>query len=145
MLETKLLFSNYLLGACVFHHRDFIQKLLDVDFFDKFLFYTNDFSQGFFPGYEEQGGYDFGEHLYPTLAAHYGGNIAELAKYVEREKKWHGYYEHFPVRFRPPLESLKLCENACIMHPVKNYNHPIRKYHRKKRGSQLDESDRNNP
>jgi len=135
IFETNFLFSHYLLGACVFHHRDFVKKLFEIDFFDKFLFYTNDFSKGFFPGYEEQGGYDFGEHLFPTLAAHYGGVVNELAKFTEADQKWHGYHEQFPIRFRPDIDVNY--KKASILHPIKDFLNPIRIYHRKLRGSSL--------
>ena len=134
MLKAEFNFSAYLLGCCVFYKSDFIRKLVEIDFFNRFLYLTNEFSKGFFPGYEEQGGYDLSEHLYPTLATHLGGKVAQLAVWSEASGAWAGEYKKFPFRFRPELEiSENLHEFASILHPVKNYNNAIRIYHRRKR------------
>lgn len=134
MLKEKIKYTGYLLGCCVFYHRNFFKKLAEVNFFERFLYLTNEFSQGFFPGYEEQGGYDLSEHLYPTLAAHYGGKIAQLANWSERTNKWSGYYDKFLCRFRPDLiENFDNYKGASILHPLKDYSNPIREYHREKR------------
>lgn len=119
----------YLLGCCLFFHRDFISKLNEINFFDRFLNLTNGFQEGFFPFY---GGYDLSEHMYPSLCRHMGGNIGVFASYTNSE--WHGSYQYFPCRFRPELDPIT--ENfpeASIMHPIKDLNNPIRVYHREKR------------
>lgn len=131
MLKVKLEKSHYLLGCCVFYKNSFIKKLVEIDFFEKFLYFTNEFSQGFFPGYAEQGGYDISEHLYPTLAIHYGGKVGQLAGWSEPYQKWFGNYKKYPLRFRPDLEESD--NEMCIAHPIKEYDNPIRLYHRKKR------------
>jgi len=131
MLKTKFRESHYLLGCCVFFKNTFIQKLLEINFFERFLYLTNEFSQGFFPQYESQGGYDISEHLYPTLAVHYGGKIGQLANWSETHQKWTGQFEKYPLRFRPDLE--EDYQNACLMHPLKTYDNPIREYYRKRR------------
>lgn len=121
----------YLLGCCQFMHRNFINKLKSINFFDRFLTMTNQFSEGYMPGYN---GYDISEHMYPTLARHFGGNIGVFATYDSINSKWHGSYEVFPMRWKPELDPLT--ENypeASIMHPLKTFEHPIRTYHREKR------------
>lgn len=52
--------SYYLLGACQFLSRKFMETLLEHDFFDRFLFLTADFPGPDFPGYR---GYDLSEHM----------------------------------------------------------------------------------
>jgi len=131
MLKTKIKESHYLLGCCVFYKNSFIKKLVDIDFFDKFLYLTNDFTEGFFPNYEEQGGYDLSEHLYPTLAVNYGGKVGQFATWSEPYQRWAGSYIKYPLRFRPELDHD--CTKASIMHPIKEYDNPIREYHRRKR------------
>lgn len=118
----------YLLGACLFFHRRFIDKLLEIDFFERFLHMTNGFSPGFVPKYE---GYDISEHMYPTLARHYGGNVGVFATWDG--KKWHGANRYFPVRWQPELEGDGDYKEASILHPLKSYEHPVRQYFRMKR------------
>src|SRR5208283_3754635 len=79
MLKIKLIRSHYLLGCCVFYKNVFIQKLSEVNFFEIFLYLTNDFSQGFFPNKQEV--YDISEYLYPTLAVCYGGKVGQFASW----------------------------------------------------------------
>lgn len=130
LIEQPIKTSYYLLGCCQFFHKNFIKKLLELDFFNKFLNLTNGFADGFFPFYS---GYDLSEHLYPTLCRHLGGNIGVFAHFDENAQ-WHGFYEYYPVRWRPELDAES--ENfpaASIMHPLKSNDHPIRVQHREKR------------
>lgn len=130
MLKTKINSSYYLLGCCLFFHKDFIIKLKEINFFERFLNLTNSFSEGFFPFYS---GYDISEHLYPTLCRHFGGNIGVFAHYDEN-KNWHGSYKNFPIRWKPELDpETENYSEACIMHPIKSFDHPIRVLHREKR------------
>ena len=130
MLEEPLKSSYYLLGCCMFFNKNFIKKLKEINFFDRFLNMTNSFSEGFFPFYD---GYDLSEHLYPTLCRHFGGNVGVFAHYDE-DQKWHGAYEYFPIRWRPELDpTTENFPNASIMHPIKSYDHPIRVLHRERR------------
>jgi hypothetical protein len=117
--------SDYLLGCCVFHHKKFIHKLLELDFFNKLLAFSNGFSKGFFPGFTE---YDLSEHIYPTMARQLGGKVGTFAKW---EDGWKGRYKQYPLRFKPDLD--ELFEEASIMHPLKEYDSDIRKYFRNKR------------
>jgi hypothetical protein len=119
----------YLLGCCQFFHRDFVEKLVEIDFFDKFLAATNQFSQGYLPGYN---GYDISEHLYPTLARKFGGNIGVFATY-EQPDRWHGSYKVFPMRWQPQLTEEDDYSEASLLHPVKDVNHPIRCKRREER------------
>ncbi|RDJ35110.1 MAG: hypothetical protein DWQ19_09760 [Crenarchaeota archaeon] len=132
IIDSKLGDSHYLLGCCVFYKKEFLNKLREVDFFDRFLLYTNEFEKGFFPGYEEQNGYDFGEHLFPTLANHYGGKIAQLANWHQIFEHWLGDFKHYPMRWKPELTWRENFAEASIMHPVKN-NLELRWFHRTKR------------
>lgn len=119
--------SYYLLGCCQFFHNKFMKKLCEIDFFDKFLNLTNQFSEGYMPQYSA---YDISEHLYPTLCRHFGGGIGVLASY-DQMGKWHGAYQYYPVRWRPDLHPVDDdFEEASIMHPLKDYDHPIREKHR---------------
>jgi hypothetical protein len=127
MLGEKFRSVYYLLGCCQFFHKDFIAKLVEIDFFDRFLFLTNEFPDGFFPAYT---GYDISEHLYPTLCRHFGGNVGVFATWDDQEK-WHGSYQYFPMRWKPELD--EIYEDASILHPVKEFSHPIRKRQRERR------------
>lgn len=119
--------SYYLLGCCQFFHNNFLRKLYEIDFFDRFLNLTNEFNEGYIPYYS---GYDVSEHLYPTICRHFGGNIGVLASY-DQMGKWHGAYEYYPVRWRPDLHPIDDdFSEASIMHPLKEYHHPIRERHR---------------
>lgn len=131
ILNIKLERSCYLLGCCVFYHGDFLRKLKSIDFFNRFLGMTNDFEQGFFPGYEEQMGYDFGEHLYPTLANYYGGQVRQFGK-------WHHFFEDWVgdrkmrMRWKPELSWDECMGNQSILHPVKE-NIDVRWFYQAKR------------
>lgn len=134
MLKIKLEESKYLLGCCIFHHKDFINKLKSINFFEKFLNWTNAFSQGYFPHYEEQGGYDLAEHLYPTLANYYGGKIEEFATWHQKFGVWDGNFKKYPMRWKPDLNAEnEYFEEAAIMHPIKDPDNLIRKYQQIKR------------
>lgn len=134
IVKMKFEESKYLLGCCVFYSGTFLRKLLDSDFFDRFLYYTNDFSRGFFPGYEEQGGYDFAEHLYPTLANSMGGKVRGMAYWQESPGIWRGSFRKYPLRWMPDLNPhSEHFPEATIQHPLKEYNHPIRQLERMRR------------
>lgn len=109
--------SYYLLGCCQFFHRDFLQKI--HDFFDTLLNATAGFNPGEIPWYN---GYDISEHLYPTLARYFGGNIGVFATYAVDQ--WHGSHKVFPIRFRPEIE--EIYPETSIIHPIKNHISPIR-------------------
>lgn len=130
MVGCKLTSCYYLLGCCQFFHKDFIKKLKEINFFDRFLSLTNEFPPGEFPGYD---GYDISENLYPTLARQFGGNIGVFSTWDE-EGNWHGSHEYFPIRWKPELDpETETFPKASILHPLKTYDHPIREYHRKAR------------
>jgi len=125
ILGKELDRSDYLLGCCVFYHNKFMKKLLELDFFNRLLSFSNGCSRGFFPEFKE---YDLSEHIYPTMAHHLGGKIGSFAKY---DTEWRGRYKQYPLRFQPDLD--ELFEEASIMHPLKNYDSEIRNFFRKKR------------
>lgn len=130
--KTKL---HYLLGCCVFYNSQFIKKLSEDNFFEKFLHLTNEYPKDFkfslFRGRQDLV-YDISEFLYPTLAVNYGGKVQELASW-NAEKGWIGNYDYYPMRFKPDLTECDPFKNACILHPLKNYENSVREFHRKNR------------
>lgn len=120
----------YLIGCCVFHKGEFLRKLLNIDFFERFLLATNDFSNGFFPDYE---GYDIGEHLYPTLANIMGGRVEEISGYELQYESWRGNYKKYPIRWKPDININENFNDASIIHPIKSIKNPIRQFYRCKR------------
>lgn len=131
----KKLEVHYLLGCCMFHSSAFMESLVKDNFFERLLTFTNfrtetinviNSSTG-----KQQMVYSLDEFLYPTLAVGYGGKVGEFACWSE-DSFWTGNYEHYPMRFRPDLFEQPF-PHACIMHPLKEYNNPIRTYHREKR------------
>jgi hypothetical protein len=130
LIQEKFKSSYYLIGCCLFFNKKFIKKLLEINFFERFLTLTNSFESGYFPLYS---GYDLSEHLYPTLCRHFGGNIGVFATY-DHEGNWHGSYEYFPMRFCPEINhEIENFDNPSILHPIKNYDNPIRVTQREKR------------
>lgn len=135
MLKTKFEEIVYLLGAVLFYHKNFIKKCMEENFFERFLYYTNDFKNGFFPGYVGPAAWDLVEHMMPTLAKHWGGEVRQFAKWSQSARTWSGgNYRRYPIRWQPDLflvehEYLQ----ASIMHPLKTFDHPIRQFHRNKR------------
>ena len=121
----------YLLGACIFYHKDFIKLALEKELFQRFLFYTNPFQRGFFPFYDA---WDMTEHALPTMVKHFGGKIKQFASYNQNTGMWGGNYRKFPIRFRPEIEyNPDLFLQGAIIHPIKTFADPIRSFHRAKR------------
>lgn len=123
---------KYLLGCCLFFSNEFMKHLAERDFFHRFLNFTNFHDRIFM---EDSSGknhdvYDLSEFMYPTLAVHYGGKVGELACWANTG--WRGNHESYPMRFRPDL-SEEPFERACVLHPLKHYENPVRSYHRLKR------------
>jgi hypothetical protein len=134
MFKTKFDEILYFLGAMLFFHKKFIDKCVAENFFERFLYLTNDFKDGFFPDYEGKAAWDLSEHLLPTLAKHWGGNVKQFASYDKERGLWSGDYKRYLVRWTPPLYLTdEEIESGWIYHPVKDYNDPIREYHREKR------------
>jgi hypothetical protein len=124
-LTGKMQNGYYLLGCCQFFSKQFLQKLEETGFLEKFLHLSNGFSNHV-PGYS---GYDISEYMYPTLARYWGGNVGVFASWDGQ--KWHGAHGYFPMRWKPEIEDD--FPQASIIHPLKSYNHPIRVLHREKR------------
>lgn len=119
----------YLIGCCHFFSSNFINKLKEINFFERFLHLTNEFSPGYFPNYN---GYDISEHMYATLCRHFGGNIGVFATYDYKKLKWHGSSEYFPIRWMPDIDLNEVdLDKASIIHPIKKFNDPIREHYRK--------------
>jgi hypothetical protein len=123
---------HVMLGCCVFMHRDYMKALAKDDFFNKFLYVTNCFRETL-PEFDEQGAYDIGEIIYPSLAVHYGGKVEEFARFND-SLGWTGNAERYPMRFRPDIDAA--FPDASIIHPLKTYDHPIRCYNRERRKRQ---------
>lgn len=125
--------TAYFLGCCVFFNKKFIEKLVEIDFFNKFLDATKNFKPGYFPDCDSQNVYDIGENLYPTLAHHYGGKLVQLANWNQKFNHWCGdYFRIFPMRWKPDITWEDNFPEASIMHPIKN-NSEIRTFHKLKR------------
>lgn len=134
MIKDKFKEIFYLLGAVLFYNKKFMKKLMDENFLEKLLYYTNDFQDGFFPGYEGPAAWDLIEHLMPTMAKHWGGNIGQFAKWSDRTNSWvDGNFRRYPVRWQPEIFKFEEYANASIIHPCKKFNSPLRIYHRGKR------------
>lgn len=122
----------YLLGCCVFHSRKFMNKMIEDKFFERFLQSTNTFEKGHFPDYEQQGGYDFAETMFPTMAHYYGGTVGQLAVWNQFLNQWNGNSQKYPMRWKPELGLEDNLTEASIMHPVKA-DSDLRKFHAAKR------------
>lgn len=124
---------HYLLGSVLFYSGEFLKKLIESEFLEKFLFFTNSFVEDFFPGYihTSKAAWDVIEHLMPTLCRHWGGEILELSKWNDKSFEWSGNYKTYPIRWQPEID--RDYEFASIIHPVKDYNSVARKYFREKR------------
>ena len=127
--------AKYLLGCCVFYKVDLFHKLAEIDFFDRFLWYTNPFQKGFFPCDKDV--YDPGEYIYPTIANYFGGKVGQFASWDETANTWYGSYEKYPMRWKPEISEIST--HASIIHPSKDYDHPIRHLQRMKRNAKLPE------
>lgn len=126
---------SYLLGCCLFFNSKFLKKLYDDNFFENFLSYTNFRDQDIYLIDENNNKevIDISEFLYPTLAKFYGGEARELACWDYRSSSWTGNAEFYPMRFRPEITLNDPHLQACIMHPLKSFENPVRQYHRGKR------------
>lgn len=128
-LEGSEMKIYYLLGCCLFFNRKFMKKMAEMNFFERFLTFTN-FHEDIML-VDESGknhpAYDLSEFLYPSLAVKYGGKLGEMACWLG--SSWRGHYNHYPMRFRPDLMEEPFKE-ACVMHPLKDFNNPVRSYHR---------------
>jgi hypothetical protein len=120
--------SYYLLGCCQFFSRKLLDKFAEIKLFDKFLHFSSSFS-GQVPSYP---GYDISEHMYPSLARHFGGNVGVFASWDGGH--WHGSSDVFPMRWKPEV-TLQECnlKEVSIIHPLKTFNHPLRVLFRRRR------------
>lgn len=128
-LEKTKLDIHYFLGCCLFFNKKFMSELKNRNFFERFLTFTNFHEDVYF--LDKSGKrhmvYDISEFLYPTLAIHYGGKIQEIACWTDGS--WRGDHEHYPMRFRPDLTEQPF-QKACVLHPMKEYDNPVRSHHR---------------
>lgn len=137
--EGSIRHSYYFLGCCHFHHRDFISKLYNLGFFERFMGTTSHFMSGHFPGYRR---WAFEEELWSTLAVHLGGNLLELTcwkggenreyqkafdphmihKIGDGTKLWRGDHKTYIIRNNPDIGEDELYDETSIVHPVKEMN-----------------------
>lgn len=140
IFDFKLAESKYFLGCCLFFHKQFMKKLEEINFFEKFLFKTNEFICPYFPDYDSQGGYDLSEHLYATLAHHFGGKLYCISSWSDDFNNWFsGNFKKYPIRWQPEIADHFYSE-VSIAHPVKEMLSPFRmfgKLQRKKRNECL--------
>lgn len=120
----KIQHSRYVFGCCHFLHHDFVYRLLDMDFFDRFLKATAKFTDGTFPDYNE---YAFEEACFPTIVDHLGGTIKELGCWDEKRGS-----RMYPIRFNPEMRPDEVPVSASIIHPVKE-NGILRQHYRRHR------------
>lgn len=132
--ESEVTSSYYLLGCCHFFARPFLDKLREIDFFERFLRYTNGYGSEL-PYFD---GYDISEHIYPTMVRSFGGKVAVFATWDG--EKWHGSHKVFPMRWKPELTEEEDYAEMSIAHPLKTHDHPIREKHRKRRENASDRS-----
>lgn len=130
-LEGSQVPLHYLLGCCVFFSRKFMKILSEKSLFKRLLEKTNFFPSN--PALENRKGRKFqvldaSEFIYPSLAVHYGGSIEQLASW--RNGSWSGNFQHYPMRYRPDLSESDPFAQACVMHPLKDFENPIRARHR---------------
>ena len=126
-------------GFCQFMHRDMVQGLMKRGFFERFLEATKGFENGYFP--REKGKMPaFEEELWATLAGYLGGgpaSIRELAGWdgmfvwdggasEPRYNVSHGDWRKFPMRFRPEIGADEVFPETSLVHPVKDFDHPVR-------------------
>ena len=143
-------YSYYLLGCCQFLSNALISKLAESGFIDRLLDATSQFQSGYFPGYPR---WAFEEELWPSIAVQFGASLYELAcwKGIDRQwqdritddpkviyaegddSPWRGKHRTYLVRFSPEINPLEHSYAVSIIHPVKQFENPIRIYHRGKR------------
>jgi hypothetical protein len=115
------------LGCCVFYRNQFIEKLVETDFFNKFFELTKEFNQGYFPDFFEHA---LEENLFGTLASYYGGGVEELASWAG---SWRGLWQKYPMRAPEEIPLQDISVSTTIIHPLKRYDNPIREHYRKMR------------
>ena len=124
---------HYLLGCCLFFSREFVSCLSRHNFFESFLGFTNFHVEP--PHFICANGrkemvYDLSEFMYPSLAIRHGGKVAELDCW--EGSRWRSGGGDYPLRFRPDLCE-GIYEGACVMHPLKALDCPVRTFHRNRR------------
>jgi hypothetical protein len=116
----KLGRTQYLIGCCVFYKGSYIRRLRDSGFCSKFLLMTNEFKKGFFPDCAKQDIIDVSEHLYPTLAKHWGGGVRGLTTWNQMLQVWTGKeHQKYRVRWRPDIQEQEGFIGTSILHPIK--------------------------
>lgn len=133
-LEGGRIPLRYLLGCCWFMSSAFMGELARRRFFTRLLEYTNFFDSETVLLEDASGkglpAHDPSEFIYPSLAVHYGGTVEQLACW---DGGWSGNYHHYPMRFKPDLSESDPFRDACVMHPVKDPESPLRRFHGERR------------
>jgi hypothetical protein len=132
IIGEKIECAKYLIGCCVFHHRNFVSKLKSIGFYKSLLQMTETFKPGYFPDCEQI--FDFGAWVFPTLAYHYGGDLDYFACWNDYLNTWtKGDYKKYPIRWKPEIVMDEVANHTSIIHPVKTANSEISTFYRWKR------------
>jgi len=126
ILKDKAELNTQFLGCCYFLHKDYIETLEKIDFFNRFIYYTNQFPKEFFPKFSTSSEYDLAEILVPSLAEHFGGKVYNLANWETIPGVWRRNFIRYPMRFTPELKIQEVNDDASIIHPLKTYHNEIR-------------------
>jgi hypothetical protein len=127
-IKLKQVWKN--LGCCLFFHKNYINKLKELNFFDRLLTWTSSFSKDHVPGINPLFYHDISEYIYPSLALHYGGNLLNISTWEDNSKSWLRD-KRYALRFRPDIEECP--DDAIIVHPIKKLDNPIRQQAKKDR------------
>lgn len=113
LFKRKFDVGYYLIGCCMFFHKSYMNKLINVNFFERFLNYTAPFTSSYLPCEE----YDISEHLYPSLAASLNEPVMS---FENAESSVFGKGKYF-VRFKPEVTKEVVDDDKySIIHPYKN-------------------------
>ena len=142
---------TYALGAVLFFRGDFIRQL-DRDNMFEWVNNSMTVFQGATQGVVQQLPgvvlanelYDFGEYVMGTLAGGYGKNTISLSHWNQQqynrhhgalERYWYGDHQKYPIRWEPALtQAENIVGVSSILHPLKEYDNPIREFYRNQRG-----------
>lgn len=109
--------SCYFLGCIMFLHNQFVKKLVEVNFFKRLMEFTKHYESHVFPDFN---GYSFQEEMFPSIANAFMENS-------DVPLVGHRYFCRWPVEVQPD----ELPPGVSIVHPIKDYNNPIRNHARK--------------
>jgi len=127
-VEPQNNFHN-MLGCSMTFNKCYLEKLEELDFFTKFLEYCEDLGGPRFPNFTA---YAFEETLFPSMAIWLGGGVHGLAT-SQNWGKPSGLHAKYHLRFCGQILPEYLSPSVCMVHPLKEYDHPIRVFYRQQR------------